>query len=317
MIYPWQETQWQSFKQQREQQRLAHAILLTGVVGLGKVNFANQMVASVLCTNHDQVEACGFCHSCQLFSAGNHPDHSFITPESVGKQIKIDQIRQLKGKQELTPTVAKWKTVIINPADSLNINANNSLLKLLEEPQENTLLILISSKPESLPITILSRCQRISFSPPEIESGLDWIKQQGIADNLKNEKVLSVAKGAPLRALELIEENVMDALLQFEGDFETILESKANPVELAKKWQQYDLTMGFNHLQNRVKQSLIDLQGQDNEYLTKRYWYIYDCITNAIKLTSSSNNINKILLIEQFIVSAMDKDWKLNTVINN
>jgi len=132
MIYPWQTIQWQLFSQQKQQQRLPHAIVMTGVNGLGKRSLADQMVAALLCENDNTSEPCGQCHSCQLFMAGSHPDHTIIEPEESGKQIKIEQIRRLKDKQQLTPTVAKWKTVIVCPADNMNINANNSLFKLLE-----------------------------------------------------------------------------------------------------------------------------------------------------------------------------------------
>lgn len=305
MIYPWQQKQWQNFSHQISQQRLPHALLLTGVKGLGKLSLANYMVATVLCDNNDQ-EPCNQCHSCQLFIAGSHPDHTLIEPEEEGKQIKIEQIRQLKDKQELTSTVAKWKTVIISPAEAMNVNANNSLLKLLEEPQQNTLLILVSAKAERLPITILSRCQKIVLSPPSQDLAIDWLQQQTSIDKQSISQLMDLAKGAPLTVLDMIESDLINKLKQLSEDFESLLTGDANPVKLAKEWLQYDLLMVFNHLQNIVKDQMISLQQQSNTTIAKRYWLIYDCIIAAIKLTSASNNINKTLLIEQFMVSVMD-----------
>ncbi|PCJ30583.1 MAG: DNA polymerase III subunit delta' [Gammaproteobacteria bacterium] len=314
MLYPWQTAQWQSFSLQKELQRIPHAICLTGTVGVGKSDFASHMIASILC-QQTQAEACGRCHSCQLFAAGNHPDHTWLEPEEEGKQIKIEQIRKLKSKQELTPTVSKWKTVVINPADKMNINASNSLLKLLEEPQENTLLILITAKADRLPITILSRCQHMIIPTPDKAVATHWLQEKG-CEVEKIPSLLTLAKGGPLRALSLLETDVLEQVDQLSQDFDLLLRRQANPVELAKRWQQYDLLMSFNFLQNNIKDRLQALQLKPNDKLAKRYWYIYDCILSAIKLTSSSNNVNKILLIEQFMVSVMDKNWNNSGIVH-
>lgn len=316
MIYPWQTAQWQLFSQQKQQQRLPHAIVMTGVNGLGKRVLADQMVATLLCTNDEASEPCGHCHSCQLFMAGNHPDHTIIEPEESGKQIKIEQIRRLKDKQQLTPTVAKWKTVIVCPADNMNINSNNSLLKLLEEPQDNTLIILITAKPEYLPITILSRCQKLVLSAPAVELTLNWVHQQGSYDDAIIDQLLPLAKGAPLAVIELLQSDILPQIQQVEADFKSLLHGPVNPVVLAKEWQQYDLNIVFNHLQNLVKKNIILVQKQENTNGTKRSWHIYDCIIAVIKLISSSNNINKTLLIEQFMVSVMNKELIDNSTIN-
>ncbi len=309
MLYSWQESQWENLSQQIAQQRLAHALILTGVSGLGKLSLANHIAEVILCKNDKTQEACGQCHSCQLFRAGSHPDHSFIEPEEVGKQIKIEQIRQLKSKQELTPTVSAWKTVIISPADSMNINANNSLLKLLEEPQKNTLLILISSKPEKLPVTILSRCQKISLSAPSEDVAVNWLQQQGIVIEPRDiSPLMTLSKGAPFAALKMMESGLISKLKQLDNDFDSLLQSRANPVLLAKEWLEYDLLMIFNYFQNTIKKRLTEIQVLDDTSDVAQYWTIYDCIIAAIKLTSSSNNINKTLLIEQFMVSVMDRN---------
>jgi len=312
MLYPWQQSPWQNISQQIQQQRLPHALILTGVSGLGKLSLAKHIAASILCDNSSEHEACGNCHSCQLFIAGSHPDHTFIEPEEPGKQIKIEQIRNLKDKQELTPTVAKWKTVIISPAENMNINANNSLLKLLEEPQQNTLLILCSAKPEQLPITILSRCQKVALSSPANDIAINWLQQQASIDEQEMMMVLQLAKGAPLAALELFDTDLINTLQQVDDDFKSLLHGTANPVLLAKDWLQYDLMMVLNYLQTKLKKRMVLIQNQAETSSSKEYWTIYDCIIAAIKLTSSANNINKTLLIEQFMVSVMDRN--LNTI---
>ena len=301
MIYPWQTAQWQQFKQQLNQQRLPHAILMSGVEGLGQFALAEHMVAAVLCENFTE-HHCGQCHSCQLLAAGTHPEHSVIKPEEVGKQIKIEQIRELKQKQTLTSTLSTWKTVIIEPADSMNISAYNSLLKLLEEPQDNTLLILISSHANKLPITILSRCQNYVLQAPLEEQALAWLKEQGQYEENELKQLLALSSQAPLSVLAMFDSGGVDYLEQIDQDFKAMLTGEINPVVRAKDWQNFDLELVFNYLQILIKSSVIKQLERDN----KRIWTTYDCIINTIKLLSSSHNLNKVLLIEQFMVSVMD-----------
>ena len=317
-LYPWQNQVWQQFVELKQQQRLPHALLLTGVHGLGKNSFTQKLTKSVLCIS-DNEDACGVCHSCQLFEAGTHPDHIEIKPEETGKQIKIEQIRQLINKQQLTPTVSNWKTVVISPAYAMNVNANNSLLKLLEEPQQNTLIVLVTSKPEQMPITVKSRCQNIHMTTPSFNEAIEWISQSSDyqKDNV-TEQILRLAKGAPLAAIEILDSQGAEQYQQVDQDFNDILSTRVNPITLAAKWQQFDLTQVINQLQYNVKDRIISTQVEANENPTsraenKQYWKVLDCIIETTKLLSSQNNINKTLLIESFIVTIMQLTDKTNS----
>lgn len=310
--YPWQTAPWQQFVNLKQQQRLPHALLLTGVRGLGKNTFTQNLVKSVLClSSDDKGVACGQCHSCQLYDAGNHPDHIEIRPEESGKQIKIEQIRQLIDKQQLTPTVSHWKTVVISPASSMNVNANNSLLKLLEEPQENTLIVLITSKSESMPITVKSRCQNIHMATPSFQEATKWLSQNSqISEPSSTKNLLRLAKGAPLAVLEILEEQGDESYKEIELDFKELLSAQVNPISLAAKWQQFDLIQLMNQLQYNLQDRIVAIQIDSNESvesetMSKTYWKILDCIVDTTKLLSSQNNINKTLLIEGFIVTIM------------
>ena len=316
MLYPWQSASWQRFTQQYQQQRVPHAVILTGVSGLGQSALAEQMAMLVLCEIQDATAPCGQCHSCQLFLAGNHPDHTLISPEETGKQIKIEQIRDLKHKQTLTANVSQWKTAILTPAEAMNINASNSLLKLLEEPRQNTFLILITAEPAHLPITILSRCQKVLLTLPSSETAIAWIQDQGNFEKIEITKALTMAKSAPLAALSLLSDGSLDYLEQVSRDFTTLLQHKANPVQLAQQWQQYDLKLILNYLQLRLKERIVDNTKHQNLRSNPQNWQIYDCIIKTIKLLSSSNNINKVLLIEQFMVSVMDYPTSQNAILN-
>ncbi len=307
MHYSWQTTQWQQFDELLQQNRLPHALLISGSHGLGHQDFAQHIIASLLCNERtdNSSDACGHCHSCQLFMAKSHPDHTHIAPEDIGKQIKIEQIRALKAKQTLTGHVAKWKTAIIDPAESMTISAFNSLLKLLEEPEANTLLILLSSNVAKLPMTIISRCQRIHLTQPDEEQALTWLKQRVDLQNDHLKHLLAATLGAPLATLELIESGTADKLVQTSRDFEQIMQGKGNPVTLAKKWHDIDLHIILNYFQLALKSQITEQIKRGDQHQIKHYWSIYDCIIATIKLLSSSHNVNKTLLLEKFLTSVM------------
>ncbi len=308
-IYSWQEPIWQRFLSAKQQQKLAHAISLSGVDGLGKHSFSLHMAKAVLClqpllSGH----YCGECHSCQLFDAGNHPDHHVIEPAEQGKQIKIEQIRDLKEKQQLTPTISNWKTVVISPASSMNVNANNSLLKLLEEPEANTLIVLITSKPEVMPITVKSRCQTMHFTAPELAFSVNWL-QDNVADftwNKATEQLLALSKGAPLAVVDMLENGLAEQVEQVNHDIETLFKRRVNPVEFAASWLQYDLATLMQQLYQSIYQRLSIKHGHVEKSVQKTQdlsdWKIVDCIVDTTKLISSQNNLNKQLLLECFLV---------------
>lgn len=301
--YPWHQPLWQQFVNFWQQQRLAHAILMTGAKGLAKTDLALTMAKFSLCLRPTESAACGHCHSCELFQAGAHPDHLLIQPEEAGKAIKIDQIRALKEKQSLTPNISAWKTVVIHPAHKMTSNASNSLLKLLEEPQSQTLLILVSSQPQQLPITIRSRCQLWPMLSPDKALTKSWLSEQGVMPSEQQLKQLTpLAKGAPLMLQQMLESRLDLLSEQLKTDMQSLMQGKANPIQMLVSWQQNDLLTVMNILQYDLKNRLVKPPEATE---TGMLWQIMDCIHVTIKLISSSNNYNKTLLIEDFMISVM------------
>lgn len=235
MVYQWQLKQWQQLQQQLADQRLPHAILLAGQAGVGKLDFAIHLARALLCKQPLPTgEACGQCDACLLLQVesalddengksssvrhmGTHPDCLWLEPEETDKAIKVDDIRELCSAMSLTSQFSGYKVAVINMADNMNINAANSLLKTLEEPTANSVLLLVSSRPQRLPITIRSRCQRISFHVPEAAQATAWLAGQKV-DN--SDLMLRLAHGSPLLAQQLSQtdalqprQKLIDALL--------------------------------------------------------------------------------------------------------
>lgn len=151
-------------------EEIPHALLFMGEEGIGKRTVALAFAQALLCHERRRpegeegmIEPCGRCLSCQKLVDQNHPDLTILEPE--GSAIKIEQVRTLQERIVFKPLDGPKRIILIDPADKMNGAAANALLKTLEEPPLHAVLILITAKPYSLPETILSRCQKLSFYP--------------------------------------------------------------------------------------------------------------------------------------------------------
>lgn len=233
--YPWQETMWQALQQRIAADRLPHALLLSGAAGLGKLDFAHLLARSLLCDSPVQGLPCGQCRGCQLLAAGTHPDFQAVQPEEEGKEITIGLIRDLLAWQALTPQYGRARVVIIEPADRMNLNAANALLKTLEEPGRDALLLLVTARPAALLPTIRSRCQPLPFAAQHGEAALAWLNQR-LGDAAQAALALAISGGAPLRAAALVESGGMERRERLFTDFETVVTGRQEPVALVAQW---------------------------------------------------------------------------------
>jgi DNA polymerase-3 subunit delta' len=142
--------------------RLSHAYLFYGRSGVGKRFTAVQFIKTLYCPV-SPLDACDTCTACRKIATGNHPDVIFVTPDDTS--IKIEQIRAIQRRLSYKPYENQRTTVLIESCELLSPPAANALLKTLEEPQTNALLLLLTSKKEALPLTIVSRCQLVPFRP--------------------------------------------------------------------------------------------------------------------------------------------------------
>jgi DNA polymerase-3 subunit delta' len=242
-MFSWQTSIWQNLSSSQQNKRLAHGLLFHGAFGVGKKAFALEFAHWLICEQPLEDKACGQCKACQLIQAESHPDLMTLYPEEEGKAIKVDQIRELINKMSLTGHGQKYRVIIIAPADALNINASNSLLKTLEEPPANTVLILISDKPSKLMATIRSRSQMIRFDLPTTELSLQWLKQQNV-DNA--ELVLKLSSGAPLAALAMAEGDTLQIRDKLFNNWQELATGKIDALESANMW----VKDGFKIIEN-------------------------------------------------------------------
>jgi DNA polymerase-3 subunit delta' len=238
--YPWQQPLWQGLMERVAQQRLPHAILLTGSAGIGKRHLADCLAHSLLCDSRRQDgTACGQCRSCLLLAAGSHPDYLRLEPEEEGKGIGIDKVRSLAGFQSLKSQYSRGQVIQIQPADALNINAANALLKTLEEPSGDTTLILATDRPMSLLATIRSRCQLITLRPAFGAESESWLRNKLQHSELYDDSLLNMSGGSPLRALHWAENGELEWREARCAELQALERDEHSAVALAQGW--YDI----------------------------------------------------------------------------
>jgi len=184
--------------------RVSHAYLFSGIEGCGKRKTALAFVQAVFCGSD---EACGICPSCRKVTNGQHPDLHILEPD--GAFIKIDQIRELQKELAYRPFEAPKKVCIIDGAEKLNLSSGNALLKTLEEPPGEALMILIAPERSAVLQTILSRCQSLSFQPLPA----DLIEGRLVRDRFPAEaaRVAATLSGGSLRrGIEIATDGVLE-----------------------------------------------------------------------------------------------------------
>lgn len=274
---PWQRRAWDHACAAMDAGRLAHGLLICGPANLGKRVLAERLAQRRLCLERDSgADACGRCRSCLLFAqrvqydpAETRPDGSLSHPfgrsvhpdlhmvgfeinDKTGKprtEIVIEQIRRLSEKLTLTPQYGGERgaqVAILEPAEAINHNACNALLKTLEEPHPGRYLWLVSSDPSRLSATVRSRCQRIELRPPGEAEALAWLRGQGHAESAARE-ALDAARGHPGLAARWLAEGGLALRREVAADLAALRKGERAPSEIAQRWATEDPEPRLRH----------------------------------------------------------------------
>ena len=228
--------------------KIASSYLFYGKDGIGKFTSALYFGMALNCTNPKEGMPCGKCASCKKFLELSHPDMLYIFPTpnleislegtikseamlkeytayienkkhtpwkkfyfSKNTEIRIAAIRMLEHKINFSPIEAKYKIFIIEDAHNVNIKTQNAFLKTLEEPPENTVIILTTSQPQNLLPTILSRCQKVAFSPVSEKLIKNELLKDPMIDEVTANIIAKISNGSMEKALQLSDQGFMEA----------------------------------------------------------------------------------------------------------
>jgi len=228
------------------QGRLPHAVLLAGPRGIGKRAAASWMVAGKLGIGEPQ--------RLPQFPAMaiEHADMHYLQPPEDKRSIGIDQVRSLVADLALTSYEGQGKAAIIEPANLMTTEAANSLLKTLEEPQGDALLILVADRVGRIPATIFSRCQRIEIRVPDEQEGLQWLDRLHPGNQWL--EPLRIAGGCPLAAIDAAENVETDSAMA--SAFSAIAEGRVSPLETAATWSKIEPGFVLDWLSRQIQMAI-------------------------------------------------------------
>lgn len=209
---------------------LSHSYLFVGQEGIGKKIFAKEFAKMVLCLDKN---SCDKCSSCIKFNSGNNPDFLLLEPD--GNSIKIAQIRQMQEDVYEKPIASNKKVFIINDSEKMTEEAQNSLLKTLEEPPEYIMIILIASNENKLLNTIKSRCLKISFNNIDTKEILNYISKEEIMQK-PSDNLLKMCNGSIGKLVKINQE--LEAYNEIEKSTNELLNGKIfNVVKLLNEFE--------------------------------------------------------------------------------
>lgn len=268
-VYPWQQATWQLLAQSRARNAMPHALIVSGIQGVGKAHFVHALSAWLLCQQPQPQGACGACKSCQLWQADSHPDYRLLQAQTddkgkTSRVIKVDQVREVVAFLNKSAQLNGYRVAVIEPADILNTNAANSLLKTLEEAGANSAIILLTDQPLALLPTIRSRCQHFALPLPAIEQAQAWLAPQ-LAKPEQAGLLLRLSENAPLAALALQNAAWFNLRHDLAKQLLAVAQHKQSALQASQYWQKQlsseELLLALALL---LADTLLVALGQDN-----------------------------------------------------
>lgn len=323
MQFPWLIKTWGQLITYKKNNLIPSGLLLSGPAGIGKTIFAKEYAQFILCQDKGEA-ACQKCRSCILFNAGNHPDYFFIEGEEKSA-IKIDQMRELIESLGQTPAMSGYQVAVVSLAEDMNKASANALLKTLEEPRGNVLILLLSNRPSAIAATVRSRCQHIKLPIPTKAEATTWllnhIDHEGTAASY-----LAIADNLPMKALTYAKDEsqqLCDLLItQLQQVQKGILDPiSASALSLTTPFErlQFLITLTMDMIRLKLS-SKVFLNHQSklatlmelgrNISLDKLFQFL-DHILEATRLLNNRSNVNLQLLMEKLFIN-----WRYNNEIS-
>ncbi len=293
---PWQQEAWRQLGAAVAGGSAAHALLLHGRAGTGKRQLAEALVARLLCHAPGADIACGECRACGLLRAGSHSDLLLVQPEGDSRFIKIEQVRALIDFAARTPALGTAKVILLHPAEAMNSNAANALLKCLEEPAPGTFLLLVSHVPSRLPATVRSRCQQWGLGDPAAAESLDWLARE-IGDPALAGECLALADGRPLAALALATGEQLEQQRALRAALQAIASGKLGALDFSPLVADQALDEVLAQLVAYTR-AILRQRALDNELLQRPQFDLLEELERLHRASLGGANPNRQMTIE-------------------
>lgn len=249
-LYPWLEPAAAKLHAAHEARRLPPALLIHEAPGAGGMELALHAAQLFFCTSRPS--PCGHCSNCRRVAQREHPDFIVVGPDPESKlgQISVDQVRAISTHLSLSSYEGKGTFVVFQPADALNRNAANALLKTLEEPRADAHVLLVTAAPSLLPATIRSRCQKLSANAPDRQGALAWLSSQKPAHRADWPAVLDVLGVAPVQALAADVPQVLTIRRDIAQVLKDASDGRIDVVRTAESWARDELPLRLRGIEN-------------------------------------------------------------------
>lgn len=304
--------------------RLHHALLIEAASGHGKRQFVQALAAGLLCEQSGvnssgklSVKACGHCKACHLFKSGAHPDF-FVANDPDAKSIGVDLIRQLVNKSQTKSQLSGAKVFIIPDCHKMTEAAANALLKTLEEPGENTYLLLTTEQKTRLLPTILSRCQQYFIESPSYQSLQSWLDEQGV-NKVDFETIFKQVHQAPLTALDLVKSDYLIKQKAFLANFKRLITQQVTASQFIAsinggvndKFNDQDANLYLDWLNYAIAQWLkakFERKSETPDAATKRLVLTeLDLLINKSRQQMLQSGMNKKLIFQRLMIHISQK----------
>jgi DNA polymerase-3 subunit delta' len=249
-LYPWLAPAAAKLSAARAAGRLPPALLIHEAPGAGGMELA--LYAAQLFFCKDSASPCGHCSNCRRIEQREHPDFIVVGPDPESKlgQISVDQVRAISAHLSLSSYEGNGTFVVFQPADAMNRNAANALLKTLEEPRADAHVLLVTAAPSLLPATIRSRCQKLAAPAPDRDSALAWLGAQKPAHRADWPAVLDVLGVAPVQALAADVPQVLAIRRDIAQVLKEASEGRIDVVRTAESWAKDELPLRLRGIEN-------------------------------------------------------------------
>ena len=287
-------------------EKFPSCLLVEGEAGLGKSKLAHYFSKKLLCLDQDQ--PCGHCNSCSYFEAGSHPDYCFLSVDDSSSSLlastkskndslvskKIEGIRALNQFMSLTNSVSTRRVGVIYEAHTMNINAQNALLKTLEELPDNKFILLISNKRRSFLPTIYSRAHLLTIQNPSAAEIDQWLSNQGF---IEHSSLHFAPDSTPLVIEELINKNLIMNYQELTGALDSYCIGKIDTFDLIKFFKELNLS-----LDEKIDAIILFLKNCLG--ITTDFYKANPMITSVNSISLDSRSISE--LIEEMIQFKVD-----------